>query len=177
MQKTLSVLVISALTLSACSGWRDSRVNPSNWFGSSTPAPVETTSENDANALVPAAKRTARAFLRGLKKKTRAFRLPKLTSCGSTQRPAGAIVYASGTAIRQGAYNARLVRVRSEENEKNGVLEYTFRVNYPTYQTPQGSERTRMVSDAVNISAQDLESSIRLVRVVGQQNALESRRR
>ena len=74
------------------------------------------------------------------------------------------------------AFNARLVPVVSEENSKNGVLEFGFRVNYPKAQTRQGSERSRMVSDAINVSLQDLQS-IRLVRVVGQQNTLESRRR
>lgn len=82
----------------------------------------------------------------------------------------------AGTAARQGAYNARLVRTDSEENQKNGILEFTFRVDYPNKATNQGTERSRMVSDAVNIGRKDLEST-RLVRVVGEQNALESRRR
>ena len=44
------------------------------------------------------------------------------------------------------------------------------------YATPQGPERTREVTDAIDISQDDLDG-IRLIRVRGQQNALESRRR
>jgi len=102
--------------------------------------------------------------------------VPKIDELRIDATPTGAIVYASGTAQRQGAFNARLVPVESEENQKNGVMEFTFKVNYPKAQTAQGTERSRMVSDATNVSRQELEG-IRLVRVVGQQNALESRRR
>lgn len=174
MQKPLSILVVAVLTLSACNSWRESRVNPSNWFGSSTPAPVETT-ENDANALIPKQSEGSGLFARRDEEDT-SVPIAKIDELRIDPTPIGAIVYVSGTAQRQGAYNAQLVRIISEENQKNGILEYAFRVNYPVAQTPQGSERTRMVSDAVNVSAQDLQS-IRLVRVVGQQNALESRRR
>ncbi|NVO55391.1 hypothetical protein HW561_06265 [Rhodobacteraceae bacterium B1Z28] len=175
MQKSLSFLFVAALTLSACNSWRDSRVNPSNWFGSSTPAPVAATPVDEANALIPKQKSGTGLFARSDAEDT-SVPIAKIDELRIDPTPSGAIVYASGTAQRQGAYNAQLVPVASEENEKNGVLEFTFRVNYPKSQTPQGSERTRMVSDAINISSQDLQS-IRLVRVVGQQNALESRRR
>ncbi len=175
MQKSLSILVVAALPLTACNSWRESRVNPSNWFGSSTPAPVETAPANDADALIPEQRGGRGLFARPEEVDT-SVPIAKIDELRIDAIPSGAIVYASGTAIRQGAYEARLVPVESEENRKNGVLEFVFRVNYPTYQTAQGSERTRMVSDAINVTKQDLEG-IRVVRVVGQQNALESRRR
>lgn len=174
MHKLLFVLVAAGLTLTACSRWSESRVNPSNWFGSSTPAPAET-SPNDANALVPQQSEGTGLFARPEAEDT-SVPIARIDELRIDPTPAGAIVYASGTAIRQGAYNARLSQVFSEENQKNGILEFTFRVNYPRAETRQGPEQSRMVSDAVNISAQELQS-IRLVRVVGQQNALESRRR
>ncbi|WP_120635554.1 hypothetical protein [Ruegeria sp. EL01] len=174
MQKTLSVLFVAVLTLSACNSWRDSRVNPSNWFGSSTPAPVET-SPDDADALIPQQSGKVGLFSRP-EEEDRSVAIAKIDELRIDATPTGAIIYASGTALRQGAYDAQLVPVTSEENEKNGVMEFTFRVTYPTYQTRHGSERSRMVSDAINISTQDLQT-VRLVRVVGQQNALESRRR
>lgn len=174
MQKTLSVLLVALLTLSACNSWRNSRVNPSNWFGNSTPAPVEA-SASDADALVPKQSSGRGLFARPEPEDT-SVPIAVITELRIEPNAAGAIVIAAGTALRQGAYNAKLTFVESEENKKNGVMEFVFRVNYPTYATAQGPERTREVTDAVNVSRQDLEG-IRLVRVVGQQNALESRRR
>ena len=40
MNRTLTVLILSGVVLSGCATVRDSRVNPFNWFDSSTPAPV-----------------------------------------------------------------------------------------------------------------------------------------
>ncbi|WP_271947285.1 hypothetical protein [Ruegeria faecimaris] len=174
MKKSLSVLLAAALTLSACSAWRDSRVNPTNWFGSSTPAPSEV-SVNDANALVPQTDDGVGLFSKK-PPEDKSFPIAKIEELRIDPIPNGAIVYTTGIAARQGAYNARLVRVESEENAKNGILEFTFRVDYPSYATSQGTERSRRVSNAINISRDEL-ANIRLVRVKGEQNALESRRR
>ncbi len=175
MQKSLSLLVVATLTLSACNSWRDSRANPSNWFGSSQPAPAETAPVDEAYALVPKQNDGVGLFDRPDEEDT-SVPIAKIDELRINATPTGAIIYASGTALRQGAFNARLVPVESEENQKNGVMAFTFLVNYPDTQTAQGTERSRMVSDAINVSRQELEG-IRLVRVVGQQNALESRRR
>lgn len=174
MYKTLSILLISSLGLTACNSWRDSRANPTNWFGSSTPAPSEV-SADDANALVPKTREGGGLFSRPEAEDT-SVPIAVIDELRIDATPFGAIVYASGTAIRQGAYDARLSLVDSEENKKNGVMEFSFRVNYPSRATPQGTERSRMVTDAINVTSQELEG-IRVVRVVGQQNALESRRR
>ena len=174
MQKSFTLLMVATLTLSACNSWRESRVNPSNWFGSSTPAPTQV-SAGDANALVPQEREGSGLFSRPDAVDT-SVPIARIDELRIDPTPAGAIIYAVGTAARQGAYDARLVRVESEENQKNGILEYTFRVAYPTYATNQGTVRSRMVSDATNVSKNDLQG-IRLVRVIGQQNALESRRR
>ncbi|MES0824261.1 hypothetical protein [Ruegeria sp. SCP11] len=174
MQKSYVFLLVATLTIPACNSWSDSRANPSNWFGSSQPtAPVEPESY-DANALVP--EQREGGLFSGADPEDTSVPIAKIDELRVDPTPNGAIVFASGTAVRQGAYNARLVRVESEENQKNGVLEFTFRVEYPEEPTNQGTERSRMVSDAINISKEDLQTT-RLVRVVGQQNALESRRR
>lgn len=174
MHKTLSVLLFAAMSVSACGGWRDSRANPSNWFGSSTPSPTEV-SADDADALVPQQSSGKGLFARP-DAEDNSVPIAVINELRIDPTPTGAIIYASGTAIRQGAFNAQLARVRSEELSKNGIMEFTFRVDYPEYATVQGNERSRMVSDATTVSNQDLEG-IRMVRVVGQQNALESRRR
>ncbi len=175
MQKTLSLLVVVALTLSACNSWRDSRANPSNWFGSSTPAPVEPTPVDEANALVPQQGDGRGLFARPEEEDT-SVPIARIDELRIDPTPTGAIIYASGTAQRQGAFNAQLVPVVSDENQENGIMAFTFRVNYPKSRTAQGTERSRMVSDAINVTTQELQS-VRLVRVIGQQNALESRRR
>ena len=55
MNRTLTVLILSGVVLSGCATVRDSRVNPFNWFGSSTPAPVNVDPEatGAANPLIP----------------------------------------------------------------------------------------------------------------------------
>ncbi len=174
MYKTLSILLVSSLGLTACNSWRDSRANPTNWFGSSTSTPTEV-SADDADALVPKTSNGRGLFDRPEPEDT-SVPIAVIDELRIDATPFGAIVYASGTAIRQGAYGARLSLVESQENTKNGVMEFSFRVNYPSRSTPQGTERSRMVSDAINVTRQELEG-IRVVRVVGQQNALESRRR
>lgn len=174
MKKSLTVFLTATVVMSGCSNWGNSRANPSNWFGSSTPSPTEV-SPDDANALVPDEGSGNGLFSRGEEEDT-SVPIAVIDELRIDPTPHGAIIYSTGTAIRQGAFDARLELVESDENAKNGILEYTFRVNYPEAATPQGSERTRMVSDAVNVSLKDLEG-IRLVRVRGQQNALESRRR
>ncbi len=174
MQKTLSVLLIVMLPLSACSGWRDSRVNPSNWFGPSAPAPIEQPAD-DANALIPD-QGSGRGLLARPEEQDARVTITTVKELRIDPNPSGAIVVATGIAFRQGAYDAQLRPVVSEENRKNGILEFEFRVNYPPYATAQGSERTREITDAIDVSQQDLEG-IRLIRVKAQQNALESRRR
>ena len=174
MKKSIPLLMVGALTLAACGGWSESRVNPTNWFGASTPSPSEV-SEYDADALVPEEKERSGLFARP-EEELISFPIARVDELRIDPTPSGAIVYATGTATRQGAYNARLVPVESEENAKNGILEYRFEVSYPDYATNQGNERSRQVSDAATLGANELRN-IRLVRVRGEQNALESRRR
>ena len=51
MRITIGALMISTLVLSSCGGWRDSRVNPTNWFGKSRET-TNTVDEN-LNPLIP----------------------------------------------------------------------------------------------------------------------------
>lgn len=174
MHKTISVLLVSTLALTACSSWRNSRANPTNWFGSSTSssAPVST---DDANALIPETS-DGQGLFSAKEAQDTSVLIATIDELQIDPTPHGAIIYSTGTAARQGAFGARLTPVESDENEKNGVMEFAFRVNYPFTPTAQGTPRSRMVSDAINVSRQELEG-IRLIRVVGQQNRLESRRR
>lgn len=174
MHKTLSVLLVALMSLSACGGWRDSRANPSNWFGRSAPAPVEV-SADDANALVPQ-QGDGRGLFARPEAEDNSVPIAVIDELRINPTPTGAIILASGTATRQGAFNAQLVRQRSEELTSSGTMEFSFRVDYPDYATAQGTVRSRMIDEAITVSSKELEG-IRVVRVVGQQNALESRRR
>ncbi|MEW2911505.1 hypothetical protein [Leisingera sp. JC11] len=85
----------------------------------------------------------------------------------------GAIIHATGIAARQGAFDVELRRV---EGTEEGVLTYDFRIVYPEEPTITGSEFSRTLHAARTLSNQDLQE-VRLVRVNGETNARESRRR
>lgn len=164
--------MVAALTLSACGSWRDSRANPSNWFGKSTPS--EPTQVDETNALIP--QRGGKGLFDGPEAVDISVPIATVTELRVDPTSTGAILVATGVAARQGAYDAQLRLNSSEEDQKNGVLAFTFRVVYPDYATAQGTERTRTITEAVNLSKQDLEG-IRLIRVSAAQNARETRRR
>ncbi|WP_085796335.1 hypothetical protein [Falsiruegeria litorea] len=173
MNKPLAVLLIAGLTVSACGGWRDSRVNPTNWFGGSTSAPIESTATANTNPLIPESRRSI--FARP-EEEDRSIPITKVTEMQIDPTTSGAIIQVVGVANRQGAYDAELRLTPAEDDADKGVLTYTFYVTYPETATPQGPERTRTIRQAISLSRQDLQN-IRLIRVVGQENVRESRRR
>lgn len=175
MKKSLAVVVIASLGLSACSSWKSSRANPSNWFGKSQPAAVNVDTEGDVNPLLPAGE--DKLDLAGRPDAgDPTFPITQVTELKVEATNTGAIIRATGVAQREGAFNAELRRNRSEEDAQNGVLSYTFRVVYPANPTPAGSERTRSVNAARSVTNDTLEG-IRVIRVVSETNALETRRR
>ncbi|MBK0329442.1 hypothetical protein I5535_19400 [Rhodobacteraceae bacterium F11138] len=157
--------------LSAC-GWRDSRINPSNW-GQGKSVPVDAPSE--VNPLIPAERQ-------GLFRRNKADEvdssvlIASVTKLQIEQTPVGAIILAEGLASRQGAYDAELRPVQGDTDAADGVLHLEFRVNYPVVNTPVGSERTRQVVEAYSVTTQQMRD-VRQVQVRGAQNAMESRRR
>ncbi len=173
MNKPLAVLLIAGLTLSACNSWRNSRVNPTNWFGGSTSTPVETTTAASTNPLIPASRRGV--FARP-EEEDRSVPITKVSELTIDPTTSGAIIQVVGVANRHGAYDAELRLTPAEDDAEKGVLTYTFYVTYPENPTPQGTERTRTIRQAISLSRQDLQS-IRVIRVVGQENVRESRRR
>ncbi len=175
MKKTLAMVLVASLGLSACSSWRDSRANPSNWFGRSQPAAVNVDSTGDVNPLLPAGE--DKLDLAGRPDAgDPTFPITQVTELKVDATSTGAIIRATGVAQREGAFRAELRRNRSEEDAQNGVLTYTFRVAYPAYATAGGTERTRSVNAAHSVSNETLEG-IRVIRVVSETNALETRRR
>jgi len=172
MQKPLTVLLVTSLLLSACGGWSTSSVNPRNWFGSSKSVPVDI-NEGSTNPLLPPDRIN---LLTRPEAPDASLPIAKVTELRIEATPSGAIIYAVGVATRQGAFESSLRPVLSDDNKQKGILEFSFRVVYPVDATLTGSDFSRTVHEAYSISKQDLQG-VRLIRVVGRENALESRRR
>ncbi|MCF6232040.1 MAG: hypothetical protein L3J36_02880 [Rhodobacteraceae bacterium] len=172
MRKPLMLLLTTSLFLTAC-GWREARLNPSNWFGTSKTVAVEAV--NQTNPLIP--QRSALRRKRAIEDTS--VVIAKITELRINKTPTGAIILATGIATRQGAFNAEL-RADEPDSDDPGatsdVLSYTFRITYPGPLTATGTEHTRTISVAQSLSNQELRK-IRLIRVQGAQNTIESRRR
>ncbi|KUP92708.1 hypothetical protein [Tritonibacter horizontis] len=173
MRITLGALLIGTLVLSSCGGWRDSRVNPTNWFGNSREAAGSKVEAPNPNPLIPDTDKD-RVNLLGRDDDTVDHSQPIATivDIDIQRTPIGAIVTAVGQATRNGAYEAALV---ASDPQEPGRLEFTFRVTYPDKATYRGTEATRTIRAAVSLTNQDL-AGVRVIRVVGETNARESRR-
>ncbi|MBY6042859.1 hypothetical protein [Phaeobacter italicus] len=174
MQRSIAVLLIGAVALSGC-GFRDSRVNPLNWFGGSDEVEVVEDSSAPVNPLIPQKDRVS-VFARP-EAVDQTVLIQSVSDMRVELTPTGAIVYATGIAARQGAYGVelRLDEADRDERTKDATLDFTFRAIYPGYRTPVGSDRTRTLRAAVSLSRQQL-AGVRSIRVVAEQNARESRR-
>lgn len=171
MKTTLTILLATSLALSAC-GWRDSRINPSNWGPGES---VDVANPSAVNPLIPAKRQ-------GLFSRSKddaadnSVLIASVTKLSIEQTPAGSIILAEGLASRQGVYGAELRPTDPGSEVKDGVLQLEFRVSYPEYNTPVGSDRTRQVVEAYSVTSQQMRG-VRQVQVRGAQNAMESRRR
>ncbi|MFD0858321.1 hypothetical protein [Roseovarius aquimarinus] len=170
MRAVVTLVTISSLTLAGCSGFRDSRANPANWFGGGRSAPALTTDAAAANPLIPEERDS---IFRRAPEEERYQGTPIHAVQEVLIEPSsgGAIIKATGLSLRQGAFDVRLV----PENEGvpvDGVLSYTLRAVQRT-DTPQGPEQTRRVSAGRFITAQTLREA-REVRVLAQTNSAAS---
>ncbi len=165
MRRVIPALLVATLTLSACGGFRDSSLNPRNWFGRSQSEPVATDAKN---ALIPPKSSLNRPEL-GYQGQP----VDQVTALALERVPGGAVIRASGVARRQGAYDVRLIPMGKPEK---GVLSYELQVLYPRDATLQGPAQSRTVTAALALTDQQLDG-VRTVRVVGQQNQQTSTRR
>lgn len=172
-----TVLLVSSLSLAACGGWRDSNLNPGNWFGNSRSLPVDdgapTEPTEAINPLIPSER--VGVFKRP-EAEDPSVLIANVTELQIDPTPSGAIVRATGIATRQGAYSAELRLTSTEEDAKAGTLSLAFRVIYPEDATPTGTEFSRTVHAAYSLTMDELRS-VRTVRVTGRENVRESRRR
>ena len=172
MHKSLTVLLTAGLILANC-GWRDSRVNPGNWFDGGDSVPAEAAA-GETNPLVP----TVRSGLLSKPKASdKSVPIENIAQLRIERTSSGAIIHATGIGIRQGAHNAFLKpETGNDLADENGVLSYSFSVLYPEQPTNVGPENTRRVEVARTLTTQQLKG-VRVIRVSGVQNAHESRRR
>ncbi|MYM53773.1 hypothetical protein [Thalassovita mangrovi] len=163
MQKSLSVLLISAVVLSGCG---TSRLNPKNWFGRSQAVPVA--SATDANPLIPRKNRL-------LKRDTsyQGTLVGEIRDLTIERVPGGAIARVTGLADQQGPYEVRLMPL-NDGAPVGGVLSYELRALSVPYNAV-GTERSRTLTAAVFVTDQDL-AGVREIRVLGARNARSSRR-
>jgi hypothetical protein len=174
MRKTLSILLISTLTLTACGSVRESRVNPFNWFGQAQSEPVQT--KKNTNPLIPE-KRGVGLFA-GLREKNNLYvgiPFEQVTNLTIERVPGGAIIRATGLAARQGYYAVQLTPANEDELPVDGVLTYRLEGVRPNKNTAVGTVPTREVIAGRQLTDQEM-AGVRSIRVEGQLNALVSRR-
>jgi len=161
MRTVLTLLVISSLGLSACSGWRDSRVNPSNWFGGSRPANVPEATVENPNPLIP--ERTS-IFQRDRSETYEGTLVAEIVDVVIERTSTGGIVRVTGRSARQGAYDVRLI------NETDGEpVTFSLKALQPTNQGV-GNSTARTIRVGQYVSTQTLERT-RTIQIVGAQNA------
>lgn len=146
----LSALVF-AMVLTSCAGFRESRLNPRNWFGRAQQAETMTL------YVAPQDKRPLVAQVLTLK--VEPF-------------PGGAIIRATGLPPSQGWWNAELVPVVQDDP---ATLVFAFRTFPPVVPAPAGTQPSREITVATSVSDIKL-SGIRTITVQGETNALSSHR-
>ena len=168
MKKTIGLLLIATLTLSACGRVRDSAINPFNWFGGSET--VETTAE-EVNPLIP---RERESLLRRPEAAYAGTLVADLTTLKIERVAGGAIIRVKGIASTQGAFDVRMEPENEDQEPVKGVLTYTLlAVQPPGFR--QGPAQSREITAAVFRTDQEL-ANVRTIRVVGANKTLQSRR-
>ncbi len=171
----ISLMLVASMTLGGCAAVRDSRVNPFNWFGNSQSEPVAAVDPEEVNPLIPT---RAGLFERQRAERERYVGRPidTVSDLVVERVPGGAIVRATGVARVQGLYSVQLTPDNEDELPEDGVLTYRLEGIAPGQQVVGGSTRTRTHTAARKLTDQDLQG-VRVIRVVGVQNARTTRRR
>ncbi|HHX89179.1 MAG TPA: hypothetical protein GX700_05285 [Paracoccus sp.] len=152
MTRPILALIALSLVLAGCSGLRQSRINPLNWFGASS---------STESALGPMSLETDNRAL-----------VPVVTAMSIERTSSGALVRAEAQMPGQGWWDAALV---AENNGRpvDGVLSYRFVAAAP--RAPVAGGRAQMLVVAAPISEYLLEE-ISTVVVRGASNSRSARR-
>ena len=172
----LSVVLIAG----ACATVRESRINPLNWFGSSTSEPAATqtaeASPQEANPLIPRERPRIRLGRRNQERELEDGTLIANVSELVVERvPGGAIIRVEGIADRQGVHSVRLTPADPELRPEDGVLTFRLEGVTPDRARSGGPDRARRVVAAVSLTDQQL-GGVRVIRIEGAQNVRTTRR-
>lgn len=151
VSRRMFAVSLAAAALAGCGGFRQSRLNPLNWFGRS--APRET-------IVLPDERQDARPLV------------DAVLSMTVEPIPGGAIVRARGQTPTQGWWQADLVPL---DIDAEGVLVYEFRLLPPIERTDVNTPQSRQVDVAIYISDIRLDR-VREIVVQGATNARSARR-
>lgn len=151
MKRALILVTVLGLGLAGC-GFGRSNLNPFNWFG------------HPARQGTPVAFYTAPVDPRGL--------VATVTTLKVEPYPGGAIVRATGMPPTQGFWNASLVAL---PDDGKGHIIFEFRVAPPETPAPAGSQPSREVTVATNLTDYKLQD-ISAIEVRGAQNAMTAHR-
>jgi hypothetical protein len=149
----LLAMLALTMTLSACGGFRQSKLNPFNWFGRS-----------QAVAVVPLVSGDKAADPRPL--------VQQVVSMSVDPVPEGVIVRATGLPPTQGYWKGELVALPLDDK---GRQVFEFRLAPPPEPTRVSTEFSREVTVGAFVSNLKL-SSINEIVVQGETNARSSRR-
>jgi|SRR6056297_115699 len=163
MKGPLLAGLVAVMALSACSGVRESRLNPFNWFGGS---------QAEERTLAPRGGYGAEeADPRPLVDRVIALQVDRT--------PGGAIVSAIGLPPTQGWWAAELVPVNADIEGRpvadGGVLGFEFRIVPPPGPRRSGTPPSREVSAGLFVTDQEL-AEVRSVTVAGADNQRSARR-
>ncbi len=159
MKSPIVVVLTLSLALAGCSGVRESRLNPFNWFGRSQQA--------EAVTLAPEGGYGASAI-------DRRVLVEQVTSLEIRRTPEGAIISAAGVPPTQGWWDAELVAENGGE-PVGGTLTYRFVVAEPVPGTAVASRVLTPVSREVTAGAFLSNIALGDVRRVVVTGALNSR--
>ncbi len=158
MKTPIAAVLAATLILSGCGGFRDSKLNPVNWFGRSSQGPVGLEPDGGYAA--------ATGDFRAL--------VGEVTSMEVNRIQGGALLSAAGLPPTQGWWDAELVP-EADEKPVDGVLAYRFVVAEPRVTTRVSTPQSREVTAARFLSDQTLQGVSRIV-VLGERNSRSSRR-
>jgi hypothetical protein len=147
-------LILLCLAVLASCGFRDSRLNPLNWFGGSQAAQVE--------PLVPASVPDPRALV------------AEVIDMQVDPLPGGAILRATGRAPTQGYWQADLVLRTGPDQDPTAQI-YDFRIFPPVTPAAVSTPQSREVTVALYLSDIDL-AGVQSISVQAASNARATRR-
>ncbi|SHH18862.1 hypothetical protein [Marivita hallyeonensis] len=171
MRKSVTLLILATAMLTGCAAVSESRFNPFNWFGSSTPDPAAMNpAESETNPLIPA--RRISFFRNNQPEAFEGRPIAEVTELLVDRRPGGAIIRATGVASRIGPFDVRLI---ADEDASDAT---TLVLDLRALQQPgprSVGPLARQVTVARWITDQDLRG-IRTITVRGANNARSVRR-